>query len=133
MSYVQDLSNSMILIFFRTWFHLVPFSIRFCYTARGGFCYSEEDILEFQTGKFLLLSSCTVIGVFVLISMFHEIFFRTLVLHECKVKFFFLNEDVSCKCEECVISLFVYERNDELTMRICYSSLGMSNGPCRAR
>lgn len=24
---------------------------RFCYTARGGFCYSEEDILEFRTGN----------------------------------------------------------------------------------
>ncbi|KAH0464745.1 hypothetical protein IEQ34_004848 [Dendrobium chrysotoxum] len=23
----------------------------FCYTARGGFCYSEEDIIEFRTGN----------------------------------------------------------------------------------
>ncbi|CAI0428211.1 unnamed protein product [Linum tenue] len=28
----------------------------FCYTARGGFCYSEDDIFDFRTGKDLLLA-----------------------------------------------------------------------------
>lgn len=31
------------------------YNCRFCYTARGGFCYSEDDILEFRTGYSLLL------------------------------------------------------------------------------
>lgn len=25
--------------------------IRYCFTARGGFCYSEEDIFDFHAGK----------------------------------------------------------------------------------
>lgn len=33
--------------------HLIFISVhfRYCYTARGGFCYSEEDIFEFHAGK----------------------------------------------------------------------------------
>ncbi|KAA3464472.1 Porphobilinogen deaminase [Gossypium australe] len=30
----------------------------FCYTARGGFCYSEDDIFDFRSGIFPLLALC---------------------------------------------------------------------------